>query len=245
MVSNRESKFIKSLQLKKFRTAERKFIVEGAKNVLELLESDILVHSLFITEDFHHDHKELLDGSKVEMKIVSEKELIRIGTFKSNNAGLAIAHIPEMASLRPAELTLGFDQISDPGNLGTIIRIADWYGVKQIVCSEDSVDCFSPKVVNATMGSFARVEVHYLDLSVLVKKYDHVCATHLEGEDLHESIFQKPTLALFGNESSGLSQELADQATKKVKIKGYGGAESLNVAISAAVFCDNFKRMTK
>ena len=246
MVSNRESKFIKSLQLKKFRSSEGKFLVEGAKNVLELIESDLEKDSLYVTRQFSEDNLDCLRQLKIEITEVKEADLIKIGTFKSNNAALAVANIPNLPALDLSQdLTLALDRIKDPGNLGTIIRIADWYGIKNIVCSEDSVDCFNPKVVAATMGSFTRVKVYYQSLEDLVRNVENVYATSLEGKNLHHAEFSTPAVVLLGNESSGLGDRLADLATRKIKIPGYGGAESLNVAVSTAVFCDNFIRMIK
>ncbi len=246
MVSNRESKFIKSLQLKKFRQSEQRFIVEGAKNVLELLASDYEIASLYVTRDFLSSHPKLIGASAIEPEVVKEADLVKVGTFKTNNAALAVAKIPEWpVPDTTAKLTIALDRINDPGNLGTIIRIADWYGVGNIICSADSVDCYNPKVIAATMGSFARVKVHYLDLNAVVEKYKNVYATELNGENLHEAQVETPALVLMGSESTGLDPELAERANKKVKIPGYGAAESLNVAVSTAVFCDNFMRMIK
>ena len=243
MISNRESKFIKSLQLKKFRQLENQFVVEGAKNVLELLKSDLKVVKIYTTTSFQIINNELLENSGIELVNVKEAELSKVGTFSNNNAALAVVEIPTYLPLDQSQSVLAFDRIKDPGNLGTVIRIADWYGFTDIVCSPESVDCYNPKVISATMGSFARVRVHYLPLDELLANSNHVYGTTLQGENIHQLEFQEPAVVVFGNESEGLADHLKKYLTKEVYIPGYGGAESLNVAVSTAVFCDNFKRI--
>lgn len=245
MISNRESKFIKSLQLKKFRQLENQFVVEGAKNVLELLQSDLEVVKIFATNDFLNKNEELLSGAGHLVVEAKEAELKKVGSFASNNAALALVSIPEQVAIDATQSILAFDRIKDPGNLGTVIRIADWYGFKQIVCSPESVDCYNPKVISATMGSFSRVRVHYADLGDLLQKTKHVYGTTLQGDNIHELKFEEPAVVVFGNESEGLADELKQYLTQEVYIPGYGGAESLNVAVSTAVFCDNFRRLLK
>lgn len=243
MVSIRESKFIKSLQLKKFRKQESKFIVEGAKNVLELLSSDLVVDKLFVTDSFLEKNKVFIESQAISYGLVKEEELKKIGSFLTNNAALAIAQIPEYPLLDFSKTFLAFDRIKDPGNLGTVIRIADWYGIESVVCSLDSVDCYNAKVVSATMGSFTRVKVYYMDLSKVVSEARNVYAMTLQGDNIHEASFNEPAMLLFGNESTGLSDSMIVDCTAQVKIPGFGHAESLNVAVSTAIVCDNYKRM--
>ncbi|WP_422359792.1 TrmH family RNA methyltransferase [Reichenbachiella sp.] len=245
MISNRESKFIKSLQLKKFRQLENQFVVEGAKNVLELLQSDLEVIRVFATNDFLSKYQERLSEYSEVLTEVKEADLKKVGSFTSNNAALALVKVPEQSEMDSSQSILAFDRIKDPGNLGTVIRIADWYGFKQIVCSTESVDCYNPKVISATMGSFARVQVHYADLGEILQKSKHVYGTTLQGDNIHELKFQEPAVVVFGNESEGLADDLRQYLTQEVFIPGYGGAESLNVAVSTAVFCDNFRRLLK
>lgn len=245
MISNRESKFIKSLQLKKFRQLENQFVVEGAKNVLELLQSDLEVIKVFGTADFLNKHQDTLSKHSEWVTEAKEAELKKVGSFASNNAALALVKIPAQTEINSAQSILAFDRIKDPGNLGTVIRIADWYGFKQIVCSPESVDCYNPKVISATMGSFARVQVHYADLGELLQNSAHVYGTTLQGDNIHELKFQEPAVVVFGNESEGLAEDLKKHLTQEVYIPGYGAAESLNVAVSTAVFCDNFRRLLK
>lgn len=243
MISNKESKFIKSLQLKKFRKLENKFLVEGAKNVLELFRSDLSVVQCFGTESFISKYQQEIGGR--ELRVVAEKELVKVGSLSTNNAALAVVEIPEQESSDFSKSVLGFDRVKDPGNLGTIIRIADWYGFEQIVCSPDSVDCYNPKVVAATMGSFARVRVVYDDLENWIDHMPHTYGATLNGDHIHELSFKEPALLLFGNESTGISEDLIARLDQEVKIPAFGGAESLNVAVSTAVFCDNFRRVLK
>lgn len=246
MISIRVSKFIKSLQLKKFRQLENKFVVEGAKNVLELLASDLKIHSLFVTEDFQEKHRDVLNDCATSFELAKESDFKKVGTFNSNNAAIAIVEIPENEALDlNFASVLAFDRIKDPGNLGTIIRIADWYGFTDVYCSTDSVDCYNAKVISATMGSFTRVNVHYGDLTELLQKGTTVYGTTLQGDDMHSIDFKSPSVVLFGNESTGISDELKQYLTQEVKIEGYGAAESLNVAVSTAVFCDNYRRILK
>ena len=244
MISNRESKFIKSLQLKKFRNLENRFVVEGEKSVLELLSSDIGIDSLYVTSQFAERQQLLLANLKINYTLVESKDLERIGTFLTNNAALAVARIPEIGALKSLDRSvLAFDRIKDPGNLGTVIRIADWYGFNDIVCSPDSVDCYNAKVIASSMGSFARVTVHYQDLSEFLDGCPYVYGAALGGDNLHEVMFKEPAVLLFGNESQGLSASVQNKASRLVEIRGFGGAESLNVAVSTAVFCDNFRRI--
>lgn len=245
MISNRESKFIKSLQLKKFRQLENQFVVEGAKNVLELLQSDLEVIRVFGTSDFLNKYEDTLSKHSELVTEAKEAELKKVGSFTSNNAALALVKIPAQTEIDSSQSILAFDRIKDPGNLGTVIRIADWYGFKQIVCSPESVDCYNPKVISATMGSFARVQVHYTDLGELLQNSAHVYGTTLQGDNIHELKFQEPAVVVFGNESEGLAEDLKKNLTQEVYIPGYGAAESLNVAVSTAVFCDNFRRLLK
>lgn len=243
MISNRDSKFIKSLQLKKFRTQEKAFIVEGAKNVLELIKSDFIVTQLYVTDTFLVDYQINIEKSGLSYQLVTGGQLEKVGSFKSNNAALAVVKMPELKVLENVtEMVLAFDRLKDPGNMGTIIRIADWYGFDKIVCSTESVDCYNPKVISASMGSFARVKVYYQDLTKLVNSSPYSYGTTLDGDNLHKIAFRMPAVIVFGNESQGINTDLITHLDEQIKIEGFGGAESLNVAISTAIVCDNFRR---
>lgn len=245
MLSKRLSKYFKSLQLKKYRLQERKFLVEGAKGVLEVLESDFAVDYLLGTSDFLENLETGLKSSANELIECKPMDLESVGTFKSNNAAIAIVQMPEVNSVNipNGELSLALDDVKDPGNLGTIIRIADWYGIKNIFCSLETADVFNPKVINSTMGSFTRVKVHYTDLHDLMKASDlPIYGALLSGKSVRDENLIPEGVLLMGSESQGISDRLLPLVTKPVFIPGSGGAESLNVGVATAVMLDNFFR---
>ncbi|BDD10655.1 RNA methyltransferase [Fulvitalea axinellae] len=245
MLTNKTIKFVKSLQLKKFRKQEGLFFVEGGKSVEELLEGDFSVKQVFVTKEFLEGKEQFRETCGLEPEVVKEADLLRMGTFKTNNAALAVA---EMRSARNTDLptdefVLALDGVRDPGNLGTIIRIADWYGISKIVASEDTADFYNPKVLNSSMGSFARVRVDYRDLESLFENTDlPVYGAVLDGNDIHAERFGKGGLVLMGNESNGVRDNLRQYISHPVTIPRFGGAESLNVATATAVICDNIRR---
>lgn len=247
MITKNDAKFIKSLQLKKFRERDQAFVVEGGKNVIELLKSKFTIVKLLVTNEFLASHANLIDACNVNPDVVTEKQLVSIGTFRSNNMALAVGRIPEVVGKpRTSDFVLAFESLQDPGNLGTIIRTADWYGFDQIVCSLDSVDIFNPKTLASTMGSYTRVKVFYLDLDRwIVESGLDVYGTVLEGISVHNTDFKDRGIILFGNESSGISTSFERQLKYRVHIPGYGGAESLNVGIATGIICDNLRRLTK
>lgn len=245
MLSKRQVKYFKSLQLKKYRQQERKFLVEGAKGVRETLKSNYQVTDLLGTVEFLKSLDQRLCQDVGEVHTCKEAELAQVGTFKTNNAGIAVVSMPEdqEVSVPVNELSLALDDVRDPGNLGTIIRVADWYGVKSIFCSPETADVFNPKVINATMGSFTRVSVYYRDLKALLKKTTlNVYGALLEGQSIHTLDLDTKGIVLMGNESKGISEELKPLVTHPMHIPGRGGAESLNVSVATAVVLDNFFR---
>ena len=241
MLSKRQIKYFKSLQLKKYRDQEGLFMVEGAKGVEEVLKSSFHVNSLIGTEVFLNS----VSDSSVETFQVKEDVLAQVGTFKTNNAAIAIVEMKE----EPADavvskgITLVLDDVRDPGNLGTIIRIADWYGIENIICSPQTADWYNPKVVNATMGSFTRVSVTYQNLNeVLIHSDLPVYGALLAGDNIYQEDLRQDAFLVMGNESKGISPQIEKYITHAVSIPGRGGAESLNVAVSTAVVLDNFFR---
>jgi TrmH family RNA methyltransferase len=244
MITKREAKLIKSLQLKKFRLQEGTFVVEGEKNVFELLNSSIEILKIFGSEKFIDKHQELLDSKDTNLETAKASEISTVSFLKTNTTALALAKIPKSSKFEfNKDYILAFENLQDPGNLGTIVRTADWYGFKDIICSTDSVDCFNPKVIAATMGSFARVNVHYLELDEFIKRQNlPVYGALLSGTNIHHVSFQEKGILLFGNESKGISDKLNRHITEKVLIPAFGQAESLNVSIATAVFCDNLRR---
>ena len=244
MISKQQTKYVKSLKLKKYRKKAELFLVEGAKNVIELLSSDFEVQSLFVTEKFMTEFKNLRI-SELDYVICTEKELADLGTFQTNEYALAIAKMRSTPfDISNDDLVLALDDVSDPGNLGTIIRIADWFGLKTIIAGMDSADFYNPKVINASMGSFTRVNVHPMDLESFFHSNTErkVYGAMLDGQDVHDVHIDKPAILLMGNESKGISTSLCNYIDKKITIPKIGGAESLNVAVSTAIICDNIFR---
>jgi len=248
MLSKAVLKYINSLQIKKYRSIHQAFLVEGAKSVRELLASDFEIENLYITEEFYLAHAKLFNKG-FPYEILPEKELVKAGTYASNNAALAIAKIKktENFTVFTQPFTIALDSIRDPGNLGTIIRLADWYGIKQIICSDSCADFYNPKVIAATMGSFCRVTAAYVHLPDFLKEQQGktpVYGAALAGENIHRLTLKPAGILVMGNEASGITPEVAAQITKLIKIPGLGGAESLNVATATAIMVDNFFRHT-
>ena len=238
MLSKNTVKFIKSLHQKKFRKQERAFFVEGAKNVTELLLSNFTISHLLCTEKFQEENASKLSTFAGIKIMVKPKELASLGTFSSNDQALAVAEVKENKPLvlEKGQLILALDDIRDPGNLGTIIRIADWYGINKLLLSENTADIYNPKVLNASMGSFTRMNFEYVDL------FNKLNGAFLEGMNVHQLTGAAEGVLLMGNESNGISKQMENIVTQKLTIPAFGKAESLNVAIATAVLCDNLKR---
>ena len=223
------------------------FFVEGEKSVLEVLNSDFLIEKLFITESFEQKHFTLLSSSSGSVEMVTQNQLEQIGQFQSNDSALALVKMKPNQAFSPSsgEWILALDEVRDPGNLGTIVRIADWYGIKRLVFSPQTAEFYNPKVIQATMGSFTRVEFFYEDLGKVFDRWRlPVYGAFLDGKNIHSLQEIQPGVILMGNESNGISQESGKWVTEKVTIPGFGQAESLNVAIATAIICDNFKRLS-
>lgn len=244
MLSKNQGKYIKSLQIKKYRKQEQKFLVEGAKSIQELLSSSFEVEWLLTTDTFAKSLDTKLINRANSHFILSEKDLSALSSFENNNSGLAVVRCkPNLPLQVHQEYALVLDDVKDPGNLGTIIRIADWYGISKIICSENSAEFYNPKVIAATMGSFTRVQVFYADLvSFLSSAQVPVMGALLEGEVLHGFDFPAAGLLVMGNESNGISEEVRPFIQHALRIPGYGHAESLNVGVATAIFCDNIRR---
>jgi TrmH family RNA methyltransferase len=245
MIIKNQIKYINSLQQKKFRLEHQSFVVEGAKSVLELLKSDFEIELLFITKSFFDENEALLSNFSMIVTLVDETELEKVGSFSSNNAALAVVKTKENIELlvNEAEFALILDDIRDPGNLGTIIRVADWYGIAKIICSNQTVDFYNPKVINATMGSFTRILLYYTDLEEFIKKQTvNIYGTLLDGENIHRINFTEAGFIVIGNEASGISDKINQFLTHKITIPRFGGAESLNAGIATAVVLDNVFR---
>lgn len=247
MLSKNSQKFINSLQQKKYRQQHGSFVVEGAKSVLELLASDFQTQALFVTESFYKENKALLAKQTFQSEIVSEADLEKVGSFQSNNAALAIAKTKENNYLcvNGNEIVLMLDDIRDPGNLGTILRVADWYGVKKVICSESTVDFYNPKVIASTMGSFTRIAVFYTQLTDFLAKQSKdlpVYGTFMQGQSVYQTTFKSSGYVIIGNESNGIGEAVEQWITQKITIPRFGHAESLNAGIATAIVLDNWRR---
>ncbi len=261
MLAKNEAKFINSLKLKKNRESEGLFIAEGVKIVNDLLHSGIKVRQIYSSRNFQLS----IFNYHVDVIRIKENELARISSLNSPNEVLAICEIPTY-KLVPAQLTdclsLALDTIQDPGNLGTMIRIADWFGIENIVCSEDTVEVYNSKVIQATMGSISRVKVHYTNLPGFFESVRSgapdvpVYGAVLDGKSLYESNLAGKGFILIGNESRGISPELLPFVTDKICIPSYGvqtpdqktgisTAESLNAAIATSIICSEFRRRSR
>ena len=202
------------------------------------------IDKLYVTEKFLHEyhHLELANQTYI---LSTEKELISMGTFQSNEYALAIVKMQSKPlDISNLKVVIALDDVSDPGNLGTIIRIADWYGIDTIVASEDTADFYNPKVINASMGSFTRVSVHNMDLgSFFIANTTHrVYGAVLDGKNIHKIQFSSPLILFMGNESKGINSSWMKYIDEKITIPRIGQAESLNVAVSTAITCDNIMR---
>ncbi|WMN12758.1 RNA methyltransferase [Marivirga salinae] len=244
MLTKNNTKFIKSLQLKKFRQKEALFIVEGAKNTLELLNSSYKLKYLIVSEDFLSRHQKEMNSSEIEPIIAKEKELSALGAFQSNTDALAVVHDKTPPKYDSNGFDLVLDDIRDPGNLGTIIRLADWYGIKNIICSETTAEFYNPKVISASMGSIFRTNLYRRDLKEFLTENKHrkIYGALLEGKNVHKVKFAKDGLLLIGNESHGINSDLIPLISDKITIPRIGEAESLNAAMATAIICDNVFR---
>ena len=253
MISIQKMKLIRSLQHKKYRDQQGLFVVEGEKMVLEMVkDSDGWTHPemIFATAEWLDDHRGHI-GKGINLVEATSQELSRASSLVTPQPVLALAKIPE-SEWEPLaagdSMALGFEAIRDPGNLGTIIRTADWFGIGEIVCTPDSVDQFNPKVIQSTMGSFLRVRVSYMELEPLLAGLSNLgrplFGTFLEGENIYDTDLEKNPLVLFGNESKGISEKLIPHIQKKICIPSFGSsrAESLNLAASVAVVCSEVRR---
>ncbi len=252
MVSKRASKRIHNLQFKKFRKKYELFVAEGDKMVTDLLEQHLYekghltIKKIYAQSAWLQNNAALLEKTRVTTETVDEKELRQLSHMSTPNQVLAVVYLPHN-KLSPSQLNdqlvIGLEFLQDPGNMGNMIRVADWYGINHILCSKNCVDAYNSKVVQATMGSIGRVNLHYVDLPAVLPgiplpKY----ATALEGTSIYKAVLPDKGVILFGNEAKGLSQEMLSLTDQALTIPRVGEAESLNIATSAAVVVDNFRR---
>jgi len=245
MFTKSQANAIKSLHDKKYRQNTGLFLVEGEKSVAETLNSDFEIKTLLATKPFYTKYQKIINTKKIICEIVEQGEIENVSTLESNDSALAIVKqkTKEDLKLTNDEIAIALDNIRDPGNFGTIIRIADWYGIKKVIASIGTVDLYNPKVISATKGSFTRVEVYYADLEKLLATTKiPILGAFMEGENIHKFDFPKNGILVMGNESNGISPEIKKWVTKKITIPAYSQTESLNVAISTAILLDNWKR---
>lgn len=253
MISKNQMKFIKSLYVKKFRDREGLFFAEGVKIVTELISSGLKIHSLYFTSEWEEEivkHKNTINAIKI-----SNVDLKKISLLENPNKVFAVAHIParklELKNLKDT-FTLILDHIQDPGNLGTIIRTAEWFGIKNIICSEETVDAYNPKVIQSSMGSLFRTNIFHLKLKEVLKQIKNeikipVYGALLDGENILNKKLNPKSFLLMGSESKGISKELLPFIDERISIKksGQSYAESLNVAVAASILCYQFLRDEK
>lgn len=238
MVSKSQIKLITRLNQKKHRQQERLFIAEGQKTINELLNSSLKLHQVFTTRSFNFD-------AKTET-IVTEAELKKISFLSTPNQALAIFKIPESKPIQDNKLIIALDAVRDPGNLGTIIRLCDWFGIQDLVCSASTVDCYNPKVVQATMGSITRVNVSYVNLETFLKNNPMaVFGAFMDGNNVYRTTLPNQGILVLGNEANGISPAIEACLDKKLSIPRFGDlqtTESLNVATATAILLSEFKR---
>jgi TrmH family RNA methyltransferase len=240
MVSKNQIKLITSLQQKKYRIANKLFFAEGVKGIQELLDSAFELEHLYTTQnDFNA-------VSKQKRTIISENYLQKITALATPNSCLAVFKMPVEKPIIETGLILALDSIRDPGNLGTILRLCDWFGIKQILCSKETVDLYNPKVVQATMGSIARVNINYIDLNVfLMQTKFPIFGTFMDGTNIYKFPLPKKGIIIMGNEANGISSDLEKLVTSRLTIPRFGDlqkTESLNVASATAIVLSEFCR---
>ena len=237
-LSKNHIKLITSLSQKKYRQKHKLFVVEGVKVVQEFLNSSYELDIVFSSDtDFSSTNKFIE---------VTDQELKKISSLKNPNKVLAIFKIPNQINPIMGGLILALDSINDPGNLGTIIRLCDWFGIEQLVCSNETVDCFNSKVVQASMGSLTRVAISYLDLKKYLQNASvPIFIADMDGLNVYKTKLPDSALLVLGNEANGISDDIKQLVTTKITIPRYGAfqqTESLNVATASAILLSEFRR---
>ena len=234
MITKNQIKLIRSLSKKKNRKKFKLFVAEGSKVVDELLASNLELDSIYSIENKY-------EGYDCFFK-TSSRKLSMISNLKKPNNVLSVFKIPKLKDIDFTNNVIALENISDPGNLGSIIRLCDWFGIQDLICSLDTVDCYNPKVIQATMGSISRVNITYSDLNFLIKKSKNLVLTDLKGEALKNYNFKKNQIIFFGNESEGISNHLKKVVSDSITIKKYGDKiDSLNVANSVGIVLSHLK----
>ena len=245
MLTNKQIKLINSLHSKKGRKENDLFLVEGEKSILELVKSDFVIEFFVLNQSQVSLADKIGQNCKSPIYFLDAESIQKLSTLVNNEIGVAVVQQKKFPSFQIQDrFTIVLDGIRDPGNLGSIIRICDWYGLKQLVLSEDCTEFYNPKVIISSMGSFSRIEFTYVDLPVFFKEnkeYKKIGAV-LNGENIHQYQFPDKGFIILGNESNGIREGIIQSLDERITIPSFGMAESLNVGISTAVIVDNLKR---
>ncbi len=239
MVGKSQIKLIRSLHQKKYRNQNRLFIVEGIKSVKEVLASSIKPYKIFSTDS------DVFANTDAQSVLVSEADLRQMSTLKNPSSALGVFHIPEVRKVDFEDWIVVLDNVRDPGNLGTIIRLCDWFGIEHLICSDQTVDCYNPKVLQATMGSISRVNIVYSDIAVFLRDCPlSIYGTFMNGPSVYSQDLPKAGVLIMGNEANGISPEIEHLVSKKINIPQFGRktAESLNVATATAILLNELRR---
>ena len=239
MIAKSQIKLIKSLHQKKYRNQHGLFFAEGLKTVQELLKSNFEVDQIYATE------RTFFDNSEEKLTVITASELKKISALTTPNKVLGVFRIPVVREINFKDWIIALDDVRDPGNLGTIIRLCDWFGVEHLVCSSNTVDCYNPKTLQATMGSISRVNVGYTDLLSFLEKIDvPIYGAFMEGDIVYRKELPKKGILVLGNEAKGVSAEVEALITQKVGIPQFGKqtTESLNVATATAILLSEIRR---
>lgn len=241
MVTKNQIKLIKSLHQKKYRKEHQLFIAEGVKVISELVKSSLVLQHIYCTEELD------FGVSTSQLTLVSKDDLNKMSALSATSNCLAIFKCANEQQVDYSDLIVALDDIRDPGNLGTIIRLCDWFGIKNIICTNETVDVYNPKVVQATMGSISRVNIVYGDLPTLIRDGGEVpvYGTFMDGENIYQKNIVNHGIIVMGNEANGISKEIEELVTEKIAIPRYGNlqqTESLNVAMAASIVLSEFRR---
>ena len=238
--SKNQLKLIQSLSQKKYRSKHQLFMAEGVKVVNELLHSSFELVQLFATDDF------VCADFQDKKTLISEADLKKVSQLKTPNEVLGLFRIPTPQPISNTGLTVVLDAINDPGNLGTIIRLCDWFGISQLVCSKDTVDCYNPKVVQASMGSLPRISIHYTNVTTYLQHSNlPIFMADMDGENVYKKTLPQEAILILGNEANGVSDAIKQLANQIISIPRFGEiqqTESLNVATATAILLSEFRR---
>lgn len=240
MVTKNQIKLVTSLQQKKYRNQHGLFVVEGLKTVQEIMESGTRLYGIFVDQE---EYRTVLGDSAT---LVSPSILAQMSSQTNPSGILGVFYMPELDEPVVDGWVVALDAVRDPGNLGTIIRLCDWFDINHLICSKDTVDCYNPKVLQATMGSVARVNIHYLELSEFLSKNDTapIVGTFMDGDSLYQESFPQHGILVMGNEANGISKPLEKKILHRIGIPQFGKrtTESLNVATATAILLSELRR---